>query len=193
MSDLPDKLVGGPDDTDDGFAWVEEKFNPDDGMAVVTSEGGLCGNHPNRRYILEEMVQRYNAHEELEAELERLREGLRDIRNSSSQLQIRTMADNLLNGKDALADVVKDEIFTPPRQQRQKDLQDEMREYQRMEDALREMTERNNKLEAGVRRLREVWEAAKAVEESRPVGSDTLARLDQAVNKHKDILDDGGN
>jgi len=61
MNNLPETLVGGPDDTDNGIAWVEEKDEPDQGFVAVAPDGGLTSPHPERRYILEEMVRRYNA------------------------------------------------------------------------------------------------------------------------------------
>lgn len=58
---FPDRLIGGPDDIDDGIAWVEPA--DDDRFVAVSPTGGLTPNHPDRRYILEEMVRRYNEFE----------------------------------------------------------------------------------------------------------------------------------
>lgn len=63
---LPDQLVAGPDDTNDGVAWVEDGDKElGKGVAIFTPATQISDPHPERRKILEEMVRRYNSYKDM--------------------------------------------------------------------------------------------------------------------------------
>jgi rubredoxin len=87
MNDFPKTLIGGPDDTNDGFSWVEEKDKPDQGFVAVAPDGGLTSPHPEKRHILKEMVRRYNVTSDL---LDFLRTKLKDATDPELRWVIKT-------------------------------------------------------------------------------------------------------
>jgi len=84
MNNLPETLVGGPDDTNDGFAWVEDG---DERLGKGVAVENTTEPHPNRRHILEEMVRRYNATSDV---LDFLRTELEDATDPELRWVIKT-------------------------------------------------------------------------------------------------------